>query len=111
MDQEKIFKVAPSGLDYALKALAILNKTQGIPDYSIAATYNRVFKAYIELEEYNAAIELAFKHFEEVKNTENVPDVKDYSKFYCSASLSVGHQVDGLPGARYTEAAWDCNGK
>ena len=72
----KYLKDYKKGLDYALKALAILNNTQGIPDYSIAATYNRVFKAYIELEEYNAAIELALKHFEEVKNTENVPDVK-----------------------------------
>ena len=72
----KYLKDYKKGLDYALKALVILNNTQGIPDYSIAATYNRVFKAYIELEEYNAAIELALKHFEEVKNTENVPDVK-----------------------------------
>jgi DNA-directed RNA polymerase subunit L len=72
----KYLKDYKNGLDYALKALEVLNNTQGIPDYSIAATYNRVFKAYIELEEYNAAIELALKHFEEVKNTENVPDVK-----------------------------------
>ena len=72
----KYLKDYKKGLDYALKALEILNNTQGIPDYSIAATYNRVFKAYIELEEYNAAIELALKHFEEVKNTENVSDTK-----------------------------------
>jgi DNA-directed RNA polymerase subunit L len=72
----KYLKDYKNGIDYALKALEVLNNTQGIPDYSIAATYNRVFKAYIELEEYNAAIELALKHFEEVKNTENVPDVK-----------------------------------
>jgi DNA-directed RNA polymerase subunit L len=72
----KYLKDYKNGIDYALKALEVLNNTQGIPDYFIAATYNRVFKAYIELEEYNAAIELALKHFEEVKNTENVPDVK-----------------------------------
>jgi hypothetical protein len=72
----KYLKDYKNGLDYALKALEVLNNTQGIPDYSIAATYNRVFKAYIELEEYNAAIELALKHFEEVKNTENVPHIK-----------------------------------
>jgi hypothetical protein len=63
-------------LDFALKSLEVLNTTQGIPDYSIAATYNRVFKAYIELEDYNAAFELALKHFEEVKNTPNVSDSK-----------------------------------
>ena len=72
----KYLKDYKKGLEYALKALEVLNNTQGIPDYSIAATYNRVFKAYIELEEYNAAIELAFKHFETIKNTENVSDVK-----------------------------------
>jgi len=72
----KYLKEYKNALEYALKALEVLNNTQGIPDYSIAATYNRVFKAYIELEEYNAAIELALKHFEEVKTTENVSDVK-----------------------------------
>ena len=72
----KYLKDYKNGLDYALKALEVLNNTQGIPDYSIAATYNRVFKAYIELEEYNAAIELALKHFEAIKNTENVSDTK-----------------------------------
>lgn len=72
----KYLKEYKKGLDYALKALEVLNNTKGIPDYSIAATYNRVFKAYIELEEYNDAIELALKHFEEVKTTENLSDVK-----------------------------------
>ena len=72
----KYLKDYKKGLDYALKALEVLNNTKGIPDYSIAANYNRVFKAYIELEDYNTAIELALKHFEEAKNTENVSDSK-----------------------------------
>ena len=45
----------------------MVKNSKGIPDHSIASTYNTVVKAYTELENFDTAIEYALKYLELIK--------------------------------------------